>query len=449
MLIKLNFSTAKTAAQIWRVVADIIQTTSVNSIAALRVRQTAANYNADLLQGLVDATSYIVRSNDITSNTSCHIARPNVGSGNYAFEFILKQKVYDAASTYVVSLSSTLSTGTYFTSTVGTTTGDTSANQWDITTSSTQTTSQGSVLGVGGTLSPTFNAGATTQADGRIFTIWVYLTDTCFIWAANRDTYTISGAPTSGWDPRLYWNGPHIYSQYTRGDYWNTDANGIIPLVFTQHSTAAFPYGGGKTYGEGFLSRDTELAYVQNPVATQPGNVTFQFLNSVDNTLLASTAPRSILTTPLAVLGIATKWSDYYPLGRNAYTSAAQPSVSSLNRYDGFVVAYTSLNGQSQGVLDRSNYRYVSDDLQSFYGYILYPMSVRNSWYNINGGNITDKSGVYLFNGDFFPGDEVTVGGITYALLPVGMNSMPTATNVSPTVSAGTQSRVALAIPKN
>ena len=448
MLIKLNFTTAKTPAQIWRVVADIIQTTAVNSVAALRVRSTAASYNSDLLQGFVDATSYIVRSNDITGNTTCHIARPNVASGAFAFEFILKQKVYDASTSYVVRLDSTLTTGVTFQSTVGTSTGDLNANQWDLTASSTQTVAQGSVLGIGGTLSNVFYAGHQTSQVG-IFCIWVYLTDTCFIWAANRDQYTISGFPSSNWDPKSSWNGPHIYSQYTRGDYWNTDANGIIPLVFTQHApiTSTQHYTLGKSHGEGFLSRDTELAWTQNVGTSQPGNIPFHFLNGADNNLSTSTAPRNISTNILGSLGIATKWADYYPLGRLITQSSTAPSLG--GRYDALVVAYTSLTGQTLAAVDRSNFRYVSDDLQSYYGYILYPMSARNSQFNMNGGNITDKSGVYLFNGDFFPGDEVTVGGVTYVLLAVGMNTLQTSNSLTPVYTVGTQSRVALAVPKS
>ena len=454
MLIKLNYSTAKSAAQVWRVVADIIQNVSVNSIAALRVRQTAASYNSDLLQGLVDSTSYIARGTDITANTTCHIARPSVASGNHAFEFILKQKVYDASSTYVVKIDSTATTGTLFNSTVGTSTGDTAANQWDVTASSTQTTSQGSPLGVGGTLSPTFAAGSFSSTSGNIFTLWVYLTDTCFVWAANRDTYTISGFPTNGWDARTLWNGPHIYSQYTRGDYWNTDANGIIPLVYTQHTnstTINFPFQ-GKSYGEGLFSRESEIGYCQSIYSNTTGswnnNVSFQFLNGIDNTLSNVYTTRAVQSNILAVPGIISRWSDMTPLGRLTYGDSRQPSLSTNYRYDAVMIAHTALVGQSS-TLDRSNYRYISEDLQSYYGYVLYPLSVRNSLFNMNGGNITDRSGLYLFNGDFFPGDEITVGGITYALIPVGMNTYPAAATITPVASPGTQSRIALAVPKS
>ena len=224
---------------------------------------------------------------------------------------------------------------------------------------------------------------------------------------------------------------------------------GIIPLVFTQHApiTSTQHYTLGKSHGEGFLSRDTELAWTQNVGTSQPGNIPFHFLNGADNNLSTSTAPRNISTNILGSLGIATKWADYYPLGRLVSQSNSAPSLG--GRYDALVVAYTSLTGQTLAAVDRSNFRYVSDDLQSYYGYILYPMSARNSQFNMNGGNITDKSGVYLFNGDFFPGDEVTVGGVTYVLLAVGMNTLQTSNSLTPVYTVGTQSRVALAVPKS
>jgi hypothetical protein len=74
MLIKLNYNVGKSPAQVWRVFADICNNTSVNSISALRARASAASYNADLLSNLVDSTSYIVRTTNITSgNTITHI----------------------------------------------------------------------------------------------------------------------------------------------------------------------------------------------------------------------------------------------------------------------------------------------------------------------------------------------------------------------------------------
>ena len=49
------------------------------------------------------------------------------------------------------------------------------------------------------------------------------------------------------------------------------------------------------------------------------------------------------------------------------------------------------------------------------------------------GGNISDIGDFYLFNGDYFPGDEFSYNNRTYVIFPVGL---------------GYTTRLGLAIPK-
>jgi hypothetical protein len=61
------------------------------------------------------------------------------------------------------------------------------------------------------------------------------------------------------------------------------------------------------------------------------------------------------------------------------------------------------------------------------------PILWRCSFYGNTGGNTSAQTGVFLFNGDYFPGDEFTNGGITYKIWPVW---------------AGYSDRIGLAVPK-
>jgi hypothetical protein len=454
MLIKLNFSSRKSPVAVFRILADIINNSGVNNIAALRSRATSANYSSDLLSSLVDSSSFIVRSAGyLTSNTVAHIARPNVGASDTAFEFILKQKVMDTSGTYYyISLSNSNTVSYLVTSQIGTTAGDVTSSQWDITTSSTQSTIQGSPLGVGGIVSNAF--GAYCGQNGGLFTFWAYVTDTCFMWNCNTSSYNVPGHPTSftGTTYNLHQQGPHFYSQYTRGDYWNTDANSIIPLVFTNHpnvtGTLIQPYSNlTKGQGEGFMSRFEELSHVQSPQGLNPTNISLQVLTCLNNALSTSITPRSVVTNANTCLGISTIYSDQRNLGGTStetFASAVQPSTAVTARSYGNVLYLYSNNTYTHAF---TNYRFVATDLQSYYGFILYPITFRTPHLNSNGGNITDKSGMYLFNGDYFIGDEITVGGITYSLIP-GLMAPSVWTALGYQNAQGSNSRVALAIPK-
>ena len=484
MLIKLNYNTAKTPAQVWRVVADIIQNSSVNSIANLRSRATSASYAADLLTGLVDSTSIIYRTNDITpANVACHIARPGVAtSSDNPFEFVLSQKVYDtttANTKYYISLSTTTTTNAQANSQVANTAGDFTSTQWPVTSATVQTIAQGTTIGIGaaGAFSNAFPAMFSSTPVG-VYCLWVYLTDTCFMWAANRDQYTSSGFPITSWRPDL-WNGPHIYSQYTRTDLLNTDANAIVPLVFTNHSSYN-NYMLTKGPGEGLFSREEEVTCTQVPTTNerQVGlagngsyqNLSLQMLNCFGNTVgnyqtfdgtpQLPTAWRKYYTAPYTAIGLGgTKWSDEG--GFCGYTLGTTTGVLS-HPSTGSVLSTSSHPTLGQGARNSISYntywslppisqiasRWIAADLQSYYGYALLPIYHRWLTAGWAGGNITDKSGLYVFNGDFFAGDDIIVDGVSYMLLPFGMGRPLNSNAVNWYYALGPDSRIGLAVPK-
>ena len=478
MLIKLNYTTAKSPAQVWRVVADIIQNSSVNSIANLRVRAASASYAADLLTGLVDSTSFIYRIKDVTSNTICHIARPNVvTSSDVPFEFILSQKVYDTTSNtrYHISLGTTGTSLNAANSQVSNTTGDLTTSQWSVSAATLQSTPQGTTLGVGGVGTASSNAFTSmySAVNQGVFCLWAYITDTCFVWAMNRQQYTATGFPvfTNDWNLSS-WNGPHIYSQYTRNDILNTDANGIIPLVYNFHSSYGFSYTSIKSTGEGLFSREDEVTNTQVPTTnervagTSWQNISLQMLNFYGNppgalaqplySNFGSTGWRQMYISPSTAIGLGgTKWSDDGGFtGYNSVTTSAtigthgsllavssHPTLYYVGRQGPIFTNWERTNPSQIGA------RWISTDLTSYYGYALLPMYHRNINLGCSGGNITDKSGVYVFNGDYFAGDDLIADGISYIILPFIMGR-PITTNTNWSYGLGPDSRLGLAVPK-
>jgi len=719
MLIKLNYNTQKTPAQTWRVVSDIINNPSINSIANLRSRETSASYAADLLTGLVDSTSYIIRTNDITPNTYSHIARPPIAtSSNTPFEFVLSQKVYDAQSyvfnsasfdgtgdylsidprstgafdfgtgqftiegwiylsggssgtlfdnrtgstslhpviyflnanqiqlyvagagpivsssfnftgnwvhvalvrittvthlyvngvqqssgyndsnnyaasgpvligggfggsnqlngyianlrvvkgvgvysgnfqpppltsplitiqpagggttntnpitsgqcilltcqqptfsdsssansgsafavtpvgnavIYPFSLSATLNSRYYISlSTTGTLqgnansqisntiVGDMASTQWPITAATLQTTAQGTLINLRTTGNASSSNAQTmmfsSSINSGISTLWVYLTDTSFAWAANRDvTYNVYGLPayaTNNYRPDI-WNGPHIYSQYIRNDILNSQVNSIIPLVFNNHSGYNI-YQQQKGPGEGLFSREDEVFCTQVPTTNErdPGlstnptyqNLSLQMLNCFGN--LPGNAPsfsnavnrtnnwRNYYVAPYTAIGLGgTKWSDEggfcgYSYSAATVTTQAAGSLLAISQTAAAAApirgGYTAPANWFLPSISQIGSRWISSDLQSYYGYALLPMYHRWVSGGVSGGNITDLSGLYVFNGDYYPGDEVVVDGTTYMLLPFTMGR-PNGPNIANWLySSGPDSRLALAVPK-
>jgi len=481
MLIKLNYNTtAKTPAQVWRVVADIIKNPSINSIANLRSREISASYAPDLLLGLVDSSSFIYRTNNVTpANVDCHIARPAVATSSAVpFEFIISQKVYDTTSNtkYYISLSTTGTAIGTANSQVSNTAGDFTSTQWPVTSSTTQTIAQGTTIGIGTPNIATSNAfpAMYSLSNAGVYCLWVYITDTCFMWAMNREQYTNAGFPIN-FSP-ANWNGPHIYSQYTRADLLNTDVNGIVPLVFTNHSSY-FNYIIMKGPGEGLFSREEEATHGQVPttnerVVNNASNgayqtLSLQMLNCFGNTpgnypqlnqIGSPNAWRIYYNAPYTAIGLGgTKWSDEGGLAgftQGALTGALAHAAA------GSLLAVSSHPTLGQGFRNATNYstywglpsiaqygsRWIAEDLESYYGYALLPIYHR--WISAGwiGGNVTDKSGVYVFNGDYFAGDDIIVDGITYQILPFTMGRPATITTWL--YAMGAESRLGLAVPK-
>jgi hypothetical protein len=402
MFIKLAFTASKTPAQIFRVLTDVINTQTITSISALNARASSANYATDLLQNLDSTNSYIIRT-DNPSNTIAHISRPAVASANYAFRVTVRQPVYDAPSTYAYTqfYSTATTTTNNLTTQSGTaiTGGAMTDTQWDITTSTTQTSAQGTTLTLSGATSTGFSLSIT-----NLYTFYFYINDSCMLFT--YDTNASGSAPFSVTVSASL--GTFLAAgQYTRYDYWNTNANGIVPLVQTNGTTGLF----GKT---------SDYSSIINPMSTTTTECmlrTVQLING--NTGTGSTW--SILTNQQVVHGLGTRYCDFYALVSNALGAAANAVAY------GPVIFLGSTTANIQSRIPTNNL--------STRGYIFYPLVFRNSYYNMLGGNITEQSKFYIYHGDYCIGDEVVYNNKTYSLWPV--NAATTATT-----------RIAVAVPK-
>ena len=409
MLIKLNYNGSKSLAQAFRVVADIINNSAVTSISALRTRESGT-YAADLLQSLDDANSYIYRTKD-TTNVYAHMARTAVASGNNAFQLTMEFATHDASSTKQYYRLASTTAGT---SPVAVTEQYASSltslplsgiTQWGVSLPTSQTTSQGTVPTLAGTASTAKQVASITQS---LTTLWVYVTPYSMVWTAifNNGTLQPSGwyGTNSNYASTTYTCGPNIYSQYRRYDYWNTSSNNILPFVFMNFNNTT----------TGFLTSINELG-ITNPNSTTTSEcplMMFNYINAVPGT--GTSFP--VGTFSRVALGVGNRYADTFALNAssNATTNPTDTTYGAV------------LNTSTVQT------RIPSTDLLSK-GFSILPLTFRNMNYNILGGNISDIGDFYLFNGDYFPGDEFSYNNRTYVIFPVGL---------------GYTTRLGLAIPK-
>jgi hypothetical protein len=410
MFLKLNFTVDKTWNHIRQIANAIINDTNINSIAALPT--AAASWNATVMAGLDYTNSEIIRTVEPTTVKS-HYARSSTTTAlpSWTLEF----QVYDAPSRkYYINFSHPSANAVAFMY-VGDTilSGSMDSGQYDMTKNSSDPTTA-NAHGVPVFLSSTAPAQLLTSGVAindsapanfsNFRTFWMYLTNDCLIIASTHGASSNLGFNATYSDGSKY-SGPWIFSQYQRYDYHNTDANGVIPLMFVNISRT--------TKGGGFgVSSDWERVDNVNGLSEA---CAFRVFNMID-----------------AHPQVGTSW----PL-----MSFPNVSWGSGNRTNEAVV----LTGQSiaaTNVLTTGSYgrlihttaqtRYPSTDLRTV-GYGMLPLRWSNSYRFNRGGNATARGGFYIFNGEYFPGDTFTHGGKTYMIWPTWV---------------GYSQRVGVAVPK-
>jgi len=410
MLIKLNFTSGKSFSQVFRILTEIIAQPTYTSVTALTTAATNNGWTADLLQNFDAATSYIYRTTN-TTGVSAHIARGGQASSIVPFDFVLEFPTHDATSVkQYYKLYSTATTSPYAISeqysgvlNAGTLMNST---QWSTSISTSQTTAQGTTIALAGTPTSARVVNSTTST-APIYTLWAYLTPTSFVWTA---ILTPSGFQPSGWHGTNSFYGNNlnaagsVYSQYKRYDYWNTSTNNILPFVYMNPSNSfVLPF-----------TTTNELG-ITNPNSSTAAECTFQFYNYINTT------PSTGTSFPVAyairgAVGIGTRYADTYAL-----TASAGSSTNATDPCYGAVLNTSTVQT-----------RIPSSDLLTK-GFSILPLTIRNMNVSMLGGNISDIGDFYLFNGDYFPGDEFSYNNRTFVIFPVGL---------------GYTTRLGLAIPK-
>lgn len=410
MLIKLNFTSGKTYAQVFRILAEIIAQPTYTSVSAMTTGATANGWAADLLQFFDAGTSYIYRTTDTTGVVS-HISRSVATASNVPFELAIEFPTHDASGRkQYCNLRSITTTSPYtmteqFGSTLNAGT-PMSSSQWAISSSTTQSASQGTAISFGANAT-TARTLASSSATSPVYTLWAYITPSSFVWSM---ILSPGAFQPSGWHGTnsYYSNNTNtagsVYSQYKRYDYWNTDSNNVIPFVYMNPSSSyLLPFA---TTGE---------LGITNPNSSTATECTFFFYNYINAT------PGTGTSFPVAyairgAIGVGTRYADTFSL-----TSSAGSAVNATDACYGAVLNTSTVQTRipSSNLLTK--------------GFSILPLTIRNMNISMLGGNISDIGDFYLFNGDYFPGDEFSYNNRTFVIFPVGL---------------GYTTRLGLAIPK-
>jgi hypothetical protein len=470
MFIRLQYTSNKNINTIFRTVADIVNNSSINSIQALRTRANVAPYDASILSGLDDSNSEIIRTID-PSLVLAHAYKP-ANATHYKITF--RFPVHDGSATFTGSIAGTTLTvtsvnsgvisigqelisngitagtriiaqlsgrggvGTYLVSTSQTVSSQTISTQrvyylqfsnastqvgmnfniGDSITGGTMASSQllmsvaenssiggtDLVLGNGYALSPVIISSANAASSTAVRTFWMYITNKGMIWSTtNSTTYSTGWGPTYN-DGSLQ-SGPWIFGQYTRYDHFNTMDNGVIPVMYTVPRYS----------GQGFGLR-TDYTVMRNPSYSDDNSIIpFKIYNMID-----------------ALPQLGSSWPLVYS-PNVAYTIAGMSNGNTILNLRNPLSASSGINTQyGKAVATVAGERYPSANLATT-GFSISPLGWECLYRGNHGGNVSDQTGFYIFNGDYQPGDTFGLNNKTWMVWPV---------------FHGSSDRIGIAVPK-
>ena len=244
--------------------------------------------------------------------------------------------------------------------------------------------------------------------------MWAHLTDEGFALSFTHRDSTSNGMPTDFTNlfssPTI--SGPYIFGHYERWDYWNKASNGIVPVMY--HNIHRQSHVG---YGFDLTRANYDWLAVLNTEYSTPTNDAgaFRIFGTID--AKASTVPSWPLQRHTMVnQAVGLRADNNVPLN---YTILGGPTtVAALSH--GAVIHTTAST------------RFISEDLKST-TFAMLPITWQHAYYNNTGGSMTARTGVYLFNGEYFPGDEFNFNSKNYIIWPT---------------YSGYAQRVGIAIPK-
>ena len=424
MFLKLSYSTDKRFNTILRVITAITQDPAITDVASLVSRMTAASWNTDFTSGFDAANSEVIRTVN-PSTASMRYAKPISNADVDQHTWMTRFEVYDDPGTYwhVQSKNSTNSNPATVNWSIGKTLSGTAwgasslaVNLTDnYSSSSPSAVGSNTELATGDTTNNNFSTSTNPVTTNNIRTAWVYFNDDCLVMAFtlgtsfnigfNSSYVSLAGSAT--------YAGPYIFSHYQRWDYHNTAANGVIPVCYTNiHRGVKVGWGfavGAESAADWAVVTNERYQTLSHPTGA------FRVMDVINAAPQVGTSwPRD--SFQIVNWGVGSRTN--YAVALNARVLGTQSSAVAATY--GAVIHTTAAT------------RFVSQDLKST-TFAISPFCWNKTSYNAYGGNLSARGGFYIYNGEYFPGDEFTYGGKTYIIWPAYQ---------------GYSDRVGLAIPK-
>lgn len=186
--------------------------------------------------------------------------------------------------------------------------------------------------------------------------------------------------------------GPYMCGQYTRYDLFNTVANNMIPVMATRITSS-----GNNVMGISGRHFNT----YSNPNATSP-EVGFSVLTALNMSMTTNTVAVARTINQGVHFGVGCRTSDAYAVALTAINNTTNSGVATYGK------AITTTAYERFPLADNSGY-----------GHAFLPIFWSLSSFMSAGGNVTDQTGIYIYNGDYYPGDEVTYNNKTYVIWPL------------------------------
>lgn len=396
MFIKLNFTSNKNLRDVFRIANDVINQSSITSADTLNTYLTSSS-TATVRAGYDPLNSTIIKTGSLSTAKSHYARAGSTTQGTY-FKWTVEFQAHDSTRKYYVQNNSLDGTGATIARIGDSLTGGTISSSQMLSNVEVTGTDGGTNLTVAGSTASKVEEGlaagiANSTNAALIRCFWMHISDNGMIWATTNTASTNLGFGSTYNNPTNY-SGPWIFGQYARDDYFNTDASTVFPMMYTNLN---------RVTGKGFGGDTTDWTGVHNSMATYPGTTTthpFKVVNLVSAHAQAGSS-WPIVDFPMVNWGVGNRFDEY--LGLTA--------ASSINTNVETTLLYTA------AIYTTVNTRYPSADLKAV-GFAMMPITWRHSYYGNTGGNMSEKSGYYLFNGDYFPGDQFTYGGKTYVIIP-------------------------------
>lgn len=226
-----------------------------------------------------------------------------------------------------------------------------------------------------------------------------YVSNNALAWNATGED-TVTGFP-SGYTNATKFIGNFIASQYTRYDNWNRDSNGIIPVMYTT------PYYKGSSSsttnnGKGFPNNTTFVSNI-NAMSSDQSYCLFKVFNTI-NAGATTNFSFPLLYHP----GVD------YSNGFGTFTNYTQTPYSATA-----VPGTTTGTGITSPQVFSATSGYFFPNIDNTGPALgLFPIYWKHGLFGNMGGNMSDKSNIYLLSGEFTPGDTFAYNGRVYVCWP-------------------------------